>query len=233
MVERYKIQFEAPVAPDEGRGSKFGGQPHWIDAPAWPVARTLGEPMRFLAQFELPPPLCVGGHKMAYLFLADHDPARGNMPYEYDCGDNAVILQGGAGYRPDVQTIPVARGPTLRRGRRHFGAQMQDDPASPDVQVPVRLKAVSEPAPLSELDLKDLWVEDRDAYHAYSAAMLPSKVGGNPLWLQGPDTPLGGPWKLLAQVDIEHVPCWAPFDGWLYAFVAADGSGGRMLYQIT
>jgi len=97
----------------------------------------------------------------------------------------------------------------------------------------VRLEPRVEPARLSEQDLHDLWVEDRPAYKAYTDALSPSKVGGSPLWLQGPDTPLGGPWVLLAQVDIEHVPCWAPFDGWLFAFVAADGSEGRMLYQIS
>ena len=73
----------------------------------------------------------------------------------------------------------------------------------------------------------------RYACDAYSEALSPSKVGGSPLWLQRPQAPRGGPWKLLAQVDIDHVPCWAPFEGWLYAFVAADGSKARMLYQIT
>jgi hypothetical protein len=191
--------------------------------------------MRFLAQIELPPPLRLGGHRMAYLFLADHDPARGNTPYDYDTGDNAVILQGGRGFAADVATIPTPHGPTLRRGvRRPSCGPMGDDPTSPDAEVPVRLEAAAEPSPpLSELELHDLWVEDRGAYDAYASATGPSKVGGTPRWLQGPDTPLGGPWKLLAQVDIEHVPCWAPFDGWLYAFVALDGSAGRMLYQIT
>jgi hypothetical protein len=190
--------------------------------------------MRFLAQIELPAPLRVGGHRVAYLFMADHDPKLGNMPYLDDAGDNAVILQGGREFSTDVQTIVTPNGPTLRRGAQpRFGMQIDDDPASPDVQVPVRLEPASEPTPLSEADALDLFREDEPAYLAYSAAMAPSKIGGNPHWLQGPDTPLGGPWKLLAQVDVEHVPCWVPFDGWLFAFVASDGSAGRMLYQIS
>ena len=228
------MHFGSARTAGERYGTKFGGQPDWIESPVWPVARTLGEPMRFLAQIELPEPLRVGGHRRAYLFLADHDPRRGNMPYDYDSGDNAVILQGGTGFVADLETVQTPRGPTLRRGARpRLGARVDDDPDSPEVEIPVRLEATAEPAPLSEVEQRELWVEDRAAYDAYSWAMRPSKVGGNPLWLQGADTPWGGPWKLLAQVDVEHVPCWVPFDGWLYAFVAADGSSGRMLYQIT
>jgi hypothetical protein len=124
---------------------------------------------------------------MAYLFLADHDPQRGNMPYDYDTGDNAIILQGGTGFVADIETKQTSSGPTLRRGARpRFGARMDDDPESAEVEVPVRLEAASEPAPLSEVAQRELWVEDRDGYDAYSSAMRPSKVGGNPLWLQGP-----------------------------------------------
>jgi hypothetical protein len=227
------MDFGIPEPPGKQLASKFGGQPDWIGSPAWPLGRTLGEPMRFLAQIELPVPLRVGRHRMAYLFLADHDPGR-NAPYLDDSGDNAVILQGGTGFSANVETIAEAHGPTLRRGvKPRFGKQIEDDPASPQVQVPVRLKPAAEPVPLSEVEVVELYKEDERAYLAYSSAMTPSKVGGNPLWLQGPDTPLGGPWHLLTQVDVEHVPCWVPFDGWLYAFVATDGSGARMLYQIT
>jgi hypothetical protein len=234
MPDRWTMDFVSPVPPAERLGSKFGGQPDWIGPPAWPVGRTLGEPMRFVAQIELPVPLRVGGHRMAYLFLADHDPQRGNAPYLDDSGDNAVILQGGTRFSANVETIAQAHGPTLRRGvKPHFSNRFDDDPASPQVEVPVRLKPATEPAPLSEVEIHDLYVEDERAYSAYTSAMSPSKVGGNPLWLQGPDTPLGGPWHLLTQVDVEHVPCWVPFDGWLYAFVATDGSGARMLYQIS
>lgn len=232
MPARWTMEFGTPGPLSERGGTKFGGQPDWIGPPTWPVGRTLGGPMRFTAQIELPGSLRVGGHRMAYLFLADHEPQRGNMPYDYDSGDNAVILQGGAEFLPDVETIPMARGPTVRLGRP-LGSTMRDDPATPEVEVPVRLVEATEPDPLREVEIRELWIEDRDGQDRYTAAMRPSKVGGNPLWLQGPDTPLGGPWKLLAQVDIEHVRCAAPFDGWLYAFVAAGGTAGRMLYQIT
>jgi hypothetical protein len=226
--------FGRPGDPSARGSTRFGGQPDWIDTPAWPVGRTLGGPMRFLAQVALPRPLRVSGHRMAYLFLADHDPARFNLPYEYDAGDNAVILQGGGGFVPDVEVRPMRQGPTLRLGRKpKHGLRIDDDPASPETHVPVSLAAATEPDPLPEQELHWLYKEDPKAFEAYAKQLKPSKVGGSPLWLQGPDTPLGGPWKLLAQVDIEHVPCWAPFDGWLYTFVAEDGTSGRMLYQIT
>ncbi|MBA4019884.1 MAG: hypothetical protein C0483_22180 [Pirellula sp.] len=235
VAERWEINFGKPGPPSERLGSKFGGQPDWIESPAWPMGRTLGEPMRFLAQIELPAPLRVGGHRMAYLFLSDHDSDRGNAPYLDDSGDNAVILQGGVAFTANVETIVTTKGPTLRRGiqSRFGGSRIEDDPASPEVQVPVDLRATMEPAPLSESEIADLYAQDERAYLAYSSTMSPSKVGGNPYWLQGPETPLGGPWRLLAQLDVAHVPCWVPFDGWLYAFVATDGSGARMLYQIT
>ena len=234
MPERWTMIFGKPGQSVAGCEVKFGGQPDWLGPPTWPVGETLGEPMRFLAQIRLPKSLRVGGHRMAYLFLADHDPRAGNMPYLDDAGDNAVILQGGERFVPNVKTLPTARGPTLRVGvKSRYSTVIDDDPTSPVAEVPVRLRRATEPAPLSEVELHELWQEDRDAYNKRSAATGPSKVGGSPRWLQGPDTPSGGPWRLLAQVDIEHVPCWAPFDGWLFAFVAADGTEGRMLYQIT
>lgn len=235
MPDRWTITCGQPVRPAPAPGtSKLGGQPDWIQAPSWPIGETLGEPMTFLMQVALPESLRVGGHRMAYLFLAPHDPKRGNHPYLDDAGDNAVILQGGARFTPAVETRPLPLGPTLRAGKKsRFSRVVDDDPASPEVQVPVRLTRSSEPPPLSEVEQHELFVEDRPAWDAYGAAMRSSKVGGNPHWIQGPDTPLGGPWKLLAQLDREDVPCWAPFDGVLFAFVSADGSEGRLLYQIT
>lgn len=234
MPEHWKMIFGSTLDSAPKHETRFGGQPDWLEAPMWPIGRTLGEPMRFLAQIRLPEPLQVGGHRMAYLFLADHDPGRGNMPYLDDAGDNAVILQGGRKFLTNVETRSTANGPTLHLGvKSRYGNRIDDDPASAEAEIPVRLKPETEPAPLSQDEEHDLWIEDREACDAYSTALGPSKVGGAPLWLQGPETPLGGPWRLLAQVDIEHIPCWAPFDGWLFAFVSADGTEGRMLYQIT
>ena len=234
MPDRWNIRFGRVGQAVAPYSSRFGGQPDWLTQPMWPIGRTLGEPMRFLAQIELPEPLRLGGHRVAYLFLADHQPQRGNAPFDEESGDNAVILQGGDHFHANVETRLLERGPTLRLGREpRFGLRVEEAPESPEVQVPVYLDHATEPAPLSQVEQRELWIEDRAAYDAYSSAMSGSKVGGSPHWIQGDDTPRGGPWKLLAQVDAEHIPCWAPFMDVLYAFMSADGRQGRMLYQMT
>src|SRR5688500_4263581 len=136
MPQRWTIRFGRPRDPAPSGTSRFGGQPDWIAGPQWPIAPSTAEPMRFLAQIELPPPLRVGGHRMAYLFLADHDPKRGNMPFDYDTGDNAVILQGGPHFRPAVPTVPTAAGPTLRVGVKKMGAKFDDDPKTAEALIP-------------------------------------------------------------------------------------------------
>ena len=58
-------------------------------------------------------------------------------------------------------------------------------------------------------------------------------MGGEPEWLQVDETPTHGPWRLLLQVDSEHVPCTVPYEACLYVFVSPNGERARMLYQFT
>src|SRR5687767_10406606 len=61
MPDRWTITCGKSVSPaPAAEASKFGGQPDWIEAPAWPIGETLGEPMTFLMQVALPESLRVG-----------------------------------------------------------------------------------------------------------------------------------------------------------------------------
>ena len=47
---RQNLRFVESEAPIREPVTKFGGQPVWLDAPAWPLSASQGRPMRFLGQ---------------------------------------------------------------------------------------------------------------------------------------------------------------------------------------
>jgi hypothetical protein len=124
-------------------------------------------------------------------------------PCEAECGHNAVILQGGAAFEPFTMVASMATGPTLG----------ETGPA--DGQSAVEGSITIAPA------------RHGDTFPTCSM------IGQEVEWLQGDETPKGGPWRLVLQAESEHVKCWVPFEGWLYIFVSEDGREARMLYQFT
>ena len=76
--------------------TKFGGQPHWLEHPQWPLSRSTGQPMKFIGQIVLEKNLFpVTTAKIAYLFMSDSEDDFIDGTYEPDAGENAVILQPG------------------------------------------------------------------------------------------------------------------------------------------
>jgi len=60
-----------------------------------------------------------------------------------------------------------------------------------------------------------------------------SMIGAEVRWLQDEEPPPDGPWRLVLQMESEHMACEAPFEGWAYVFVSEDGRRARFLYQMT
>ncbi|MFJ9765121.1 hypothetical protein ACIRUY_15005 [Streptomyces erythrochromogenes] len=110
FLPRLRMSFRAAPEPVTEPVSKFGGQPVWLDAPAWPVHPSTGEPLVFIGQFRIP-----GDEvRLAYLFLSEEDMVMGGDTPE---DGEAVVLVQPDGRIPDFASIgsPGTQGRTLWR----------------------------------------------------------------------------------------------------------------------
>lgn len=209
MVPKADIEFREAETPIREAVTKFGGQPVWIETPAWPLSAETGRPMRFIAQIALDPALFGDvPARMAYLFMTD-DEEWVDGTYEPEGGENALILQPGDFAGP---TTNQPEGPTLFRIVERPGE---------DGRVPEACEfAVS-------------LVRGGDEPGQPEPEGYPNQVGGIPTFLQGEEYPRGGPWRLLLQLDSSNVPFEVNFGdaGVGYAFVSRDGTVGRFLWQ--
>lgn len=173
MTTKAVIGFREADAPIREPVTKFGGQPAWIDEPAWPLSRETGRPMRFIGQVALDPRhFGTVPARMAYLFMTDEEEFVDGT-YEPDGGENDVVLQPGRFAGP---TTEQAEGPTLYRM----------------VQRPGSDRLVPEPCEFgATLD----FVEDAEARSAEGEdepENYTNQVGGTPTFLQGEEYPAGG-----------------------------------------
>lgn len=212
-IPKRTISFREASEPITEMVTKFGGQPVWLDEPQWPLSRATGHPMRFICQIALDPDLfgTIPG-RMADLFMTDGERAVKGT-WEPEGGENAVIIQPG---EPVVAVAPHRTGPTLQRG--------EDDPTGmrrvfKDVEYAVDLTPGTDPENFS----------DDEALNHLSEY----KIGGAPAFLQGEEYPVGGPWRLLAQIDSGTNLFYLNFGdaGVGYALLSADGTQGRFLWQ--
>ena len=67
----------------------------------------------------------------------------------------------------------------------------------------------------------------------YEERLKGNKLGGTPGFIQFPEFPKGGSWRLLLQLDSTTVPFFVNFgDGGVgYAFISEDGRRGKFLWQ--
>jgi hypothetical protein len=214
--------------------TKFGGQPVWISHPQWPLSRELGEQMRFICQIALgDAPFCDDADdRLAYLFMtggSEDEWADGT--YLAEGGENAVVVQP-KGAPPVVETIPAPEGPSLYRFKNG-----QDGSYAPvPCEYAVKLTPGEDPEHVPENDCLD-WSDEE--YLAYHEGLAGNKVGGTPGFLQGdefpedPGKPPEQEWRLLLQLDSTSVPFYVDFgdSGVGYAYLAEDGSKGRLLWQ--
>lgn len=214
MVKTQSISFVEVTSPISGLVTKFGGQPTWLAGAEWPMSRSTGEPMRFICQIAIDPDLFDNlGGRMAYLFISDGLTFVEDT-WDPEGGENAVIIQPGASLLP---TQPLQTGPSLYK--------MVDD------------SSTNRRNPLAcECDVILQPEEDREALdgeESAAGAEIANKIGGSPAFLQSPEWPSGGPWRLLLQLDSANVPFWVNFGdaGVGYAFIAEDGQTGKFLWQ--
>jgi uncharacterized protein YwqG len=97
--------------PVTARVTKLGGQPVWIDEPAWPLSASLGTPMQFIGQVLTPATEQVP-ERMAYLFLSHDDDEDVPDTWETQSGENALICQPGR-VADFVETTSLEVGPTV------------------------------------------------------------------------------------------------------------------------
>jgi hypothetical protein len=165
--------------------------------------------MRFICHIELPPSLQRGGQRLAYVFMSDFETE--GQTWDPEFGDNAVIVQPGP-FKPHVRVEPHPEGPTLER--------MVPGPTGNRL-IP---REVEYRAELQ--DLPDELGEDKEF-------QLATRIGGPPGWLQNDDSPGGGPWKFLLQIDSATDLYSINFGdaGLSYVFVADSGEQARFLWQ--
>jgi uncharacterized protein YwqG len=224
MVKRAKIEFDEVKQPIRGAVTKFGGQPIWLDEPQWPLSRESGAPMRFICQIRLDEELFGAmAARMAYLFMTDGEEYIDGT-WEPEGGENAVVLQPSG---MPVETSNLATGPTLYR----MAKKLLHEHLVPEAcEYAVRLSYGEDPPQVDE-DVLATWSEDEE--QEYERQLEGNKLGGTPLFLQGPEFPGPGDWRLLLQLDSTKVPFFVNFGdtGVGYAFISVDGRKARFLWQ--
>lgn len=223
VPKKKSIEFFEAKKPISGFVTKFGGLPTWLEKPEWPLSKALGEPMRFIGQIALEPELFgnIPG-RMAYLFMTDDPDVDGT--WLADGGENALIIQPGT---TEIRTAPLTKGPTFyHMEKKFFGAVTLPKKEEFGVQ----LTLGEDPEWLDESAKFKLSDKEADAF---SETLSGNKIGGVPGFLQGDEFPVGGPWKLVLQLDSARVPFHVNFGdvGIGYAFISEDGKQGRFLWQ--
>lgn len=226
MPKKQVIEFIETDSPITEPVTKFGGQPVWIDEPAWPLSRETGNQMRFIGQIELREEH--GLHttaKMAYLFMTEEeDDSFVDGTYEPDGGENAVMLQPGISRTP---TTKKADGPTLFKMVKVEGKdRLQQQTCEFDVKL-------IESEDIEFVSQDDRFKMSEEDAAAMTGALDENKVGGSPAFMQGDEFPFEGQCQLLLQLDSCSVPFSINFGdaGVGYAFLNESGDEAKFLWQ--
>ncbi|MEU8773523.1 hypothetical protein [Streptomyces sp. NPDC048606] len=226
FLPRLRMSFRATSEPVTEPVSKFGGQPVWLDEPAWPVDPHSGEPLVFIAQFRVP-----GDEvRLAYLFLHEDDMVMSGNESE-DGG--AVVLVQPNGRIPPFASIgsPGTRGRTLWR----WGPDATEVPVewlTELTPLPPELDAVADQAAASSRYLRregpyvDCPEEDWPRDFLGGEAVYPNH------WISGIDSS----WRFLCQFKDRGEAADDPFFlnfgyGSGYVFVSSDHLEGRFMWD--
>ncbi|GAB4207469.1 MAG: hypothetical protein OHK0022_35750 [Roseiflexaceae bacterium] len=228
MPARIRFQIIPSPAPIDQPVTKFGGQPVWVAAPTWPLDPETGEPMLFLAQIALDGGLFPGADgTVVYLFYsAAAEPLYGEAIA-------AVIQRGGQVFTsaaPEVSFVPQASGPAVfeldaARHQVYREYQVIAEPATDEPSIPL-----TERYQLSDLDL--------GSGYLFSHPLLAgNKFGGQPLYIEGLDTPpapfTSDEWLLLMQLAPEQGYWAQEFQPNFYPFFLEMGEFGIMTVFIA
>jgi hypothetical protein len=235
MVPKHTLLFHEVQGPITELVTKFGGQPTWYSEPQWPLSRRTDQPMRFICQIALDQQIfgAIPG-RMAYIFMTDtglDDDEREDEDYtdvgetwSPDGGENAVIIQPGL---CDLPTRPLTTGPTLYKIVPSGQRRVHQEVAEP-CEFAVELLPGFDP---------DVLIEDENAsdegWQEFTRFWDENKIGGTPAFLQGPEFPAGGNWRLLLQLNSNQELFELNFGdaGIGYAFLSTDGTRGKFLWQ--
>jgi hypothetical protein len=200
-LPKLDLILERAEAPITERVTKFGGQPVWLEDPAWPLAPASGEPMEFVAQVRLEPAVFANQQEtMAYLFVADAVWSEDTWdPYS---GESAVVIQ--PGDNPLVATVLRREGPTLHHVFNERGAPAQAPPEFCEFGVVAVPGA--DPAAVDEVTLlrweADPWLEYQEKTAGALGTPRGIKVGGEPYFFgDWPEAFAPDVWRLLLQLD--------------------------------
>ncbi|ACU73192.1 conserved hypothetical protein [Catenulispora acidiphila DSM 44928] len=229
VTPRLAIATKPSPAPITTPDTKLGGQPVWLAAPAWPLDRVSGEPMRFIGQFRVPG----AGVRLAYLFITDEDgDATTAEPFG---GRNALIVQPDGRVPAGIEVTATATGPTLcTRGR------------SWNEYVPVELLGEHvELAPAQEAAL-DADIAYDDAFRRGEPSQLPdggeypcSYVGGRARYPQAHlPLPLDESWDFFLQLEDGEGWDGEPYalnfgGGYGFLFLSADDREGAFFWDCS
>jgi uncharacterized protein YwqG len=149
--------------PESDTKDSVGGVPWAGEGTQWPLCRTCGSPMQFLAQLPLShcgvERLVTRGQRLL-LFQCQNQPGLCEE-WDADSGGNAALLMDASGSR----RLEVPPGPTLLDAESPVGFQEYDDSRQ-------------------EESLDDEYCRALDA-----DPRVVGKVGGRPVWIQGDETP--------------------------------------------
>ncbi|WP_017596492.1 YwqG family protein [Nocardiopsis potens] len=202
------MAFEEAGEPVTEPVTKLGGQPVWLEEPAWPLSAETGGPMRFIGQFRLPGEQV----RLGYLFMTEEDDGWMDGTYFPDGGENAFIVQPGGRLAEFYRVAAEATGPTHGPDHRVALSPHTPEPPDPDdVAVLESLGGVAEPT--------------------YG---LDSRIGGRPRWLQLDESPQEeGDWAFAVQLDSCGLPFPVNFGdaGVGYCFFEEKTGEGRFSWQ--
>jgi uncharacterized protein (TIGR02996 family) len=242
-VPKLQIQgYQRAKRPVKKPVTKFGGQPVWLEEPAWPYSRAWNRPMHFVCQIALPPFFGEAAGKVAYWFLTQGTFEERHEVITLDQGDpdkgeNAVILQPGGDRAAPTVVLPLGARGRRRKGRpirtvnQPTGPSLYDDKGSP-CEFTVELEAGADPEyiPLhSEID------DAASERHFY--ATWGDKIGGVPTYGNGNFDEIeslahDSNWRLLLQLTLRHDA--VPFEmgtgvNTAFVFISRDGKRGLFI----
>jgi hypothetical protein len=225
FADRLELSFRPVDAPISEPRAKLGGQPVWLDTPAWPVSRMLGTPMCFVGQFPIPG----SGGRIAYLFITDDPDA---PTFEPEAGENALLVQPD-GHLPEFLAVTgAATGPSLWRRGANW-----DDHVPVELQVDIaELGEAEERALDAEIAAQEAEIAGLDLEIPDTDVLTPrSYVGGKPCFWQ-PNIVLAPPWRFFFQLDgaegWDDDPYALNFGGGTgYAYLSQDGNEGRFYWD--
>ncbi len=224
MTKKLTInKFVESTTPIKEPITKFGGQPVWLETPAWPVSVSWEMPMQFVCQIDLRPLFKCDEAKLAYIFLThasfeDKDKFFDPDVIFPDEGENAVIIQPGGVLL--VETEELKTGPSL------YTADGEN------CEFVLVVTEAEDPPFITSEDFQELPSAEREKY---TDCIYGNKLGGVPYFFQGDEWPdEEQTWNLLLQLNTGHdLPFYLNLGAspQLMAFVSEELTHGRMLVQ--